>query len=146
MKRWLTGAVIALAGLGLVLRLGAAEGAMRASKPEVRTEIVATIEGQLAAFRQGDVSKAYGYAAAELRAQKSQRVFKAIVQENYPEIWANTRAEFGIVRDNGARASVTVQVYAKPDEAAYDFTLTKEAAGWRIFSVLRHEPKKNGKV
>jgi hypothetical protein len=124
----------------------AAEGAMRASKPEVKKEIVAVIEAQLAAFRKGDVDKAYGYAAAELRAQKPLRAFAAIVEGNYPEIWANTRAEPGIVRDNGERATVTMQVYSKTSDAAYDFTLTKERAGWRIYGVLRHEPKKAGKV
>jgi hypothetical protein len=124
----------------------AAASVMRASKPEVKKEIVAVIESQLAAFRKGDVDKAYGYAAAELRAQKPVRAFAAIVQNNYPEIWANTRAEPGIVRDNGERATVTVQVYSKISDAAYDFTLTKEREGWRIYGVLRHEPKKAGKV
>lgn len=119
---------------------------MRASKPETKKEIVAVIEEQLAAFRKGDLARAYGYAAAELRAQKPLRTFTAIVKENYPEIWANMRAEFGIVRDDGTRASVTVQVYSKASNAGYDFTLVREKAGWRVHGVLRHEPKKTGKV
>lgn len=126
--------------------LAAAEAPLRASRPEVKKEIVTTIEGQLAAFRKGDVAKAHGFAAAALRAQKPLPTFAAIVQANYPEIWANVRAEFGIVRDDGTRASVTVQVYAKQADAAYDFTLVRESAGWRIEGVLRHEPKKAGKV
>lgn len=134
----------ALFVVAAAMMLGAAEGAMRASKPEVKKEIVAAIEGQLAALRKGDPKKAYSYAAAELRAQKSLPVFTAIVKENYPEIWANVRAEFGIVRDDGTRAAVTVQVYSKTADAAYDFTLVKEAAGWRIHGVLRHEPTKRG--
>lgn len=124
--------------------VGAADAAMRASKPEVKKEIVAAIEGQLTALRNGDPKKAYGYAAAELRAQKSLPVFVAIVKENYPEIWANTRAEFGLVRDDGTRATVTVQVYSKTADAAYDFTLVKEPPGWRIHDVLRHEPTRRG--
>ena len=137
--------LLALAGMA-VARVFAAADAMRASKPEVKKEIVAVIEAQLAAFRKGDAAKAHGYAAAELRAQKPLRVFAGIVKENYPEIWASTRAEFGIVRDVGARATVTVQVYSKTSDAAYDFTLAKEAAGWRILGVVRHEPKAGGRV
>jgi cytochrome c556 len=134
--------------LAVVVALGARAGepALRASKPEVKKEIVAVIEAQLAAFRRGDAAEAYRLAAAELRAQKPLRVFTSIVQRNYPEIWANTRAEFGIARDDGARATVPVQVYSKTDDAGYDFTLVREPAGWRIIGVLRHEPKKTGKV
>lgn len=124
----------------------AADGDLRASKPELKQQIVAIIEAQLAAFRQGDVAKAYTFAAAELRAQKPLRVFTTIVQENYPEIWGNTRAEFGIVRDNTTQATVTVQVYSKAGDAAYDFTLARERIGWRIYGVVRHAPKQKGKV
>jgi len=119
-----------------------AESALPASKPEVKTAIVAAIEGQLAAFRKGDAAKAYSFAARELRAQKPLRTFTAIVRESYPEIWANVRAEFGIVRDDGSKATVTVQVFAKDAEAGYDYTLVKETAGWRIYSVVRHEGKR----
>src|SRR5436309_797954 len=96
-----------LIGLAILASV-AADSAMPASKPEVKKEIVAVIEGQLAAFRQGDAAKAYRFAAAELRAQKPLKTFTTIVRDSYPEIWANTRADFGIVRDDGTRASVTV--------------------------------------
>ena len=92
------------------------------------------------------MAKAYGYAAAELRAQKPLRTFSAIVKENYPEIWKNTRAEFGIVRDDGTKATVTVQVFSKDGDATYDYILAKENAIWRIHGVTRHEPKAGGKV
>ena len=119
---------------------------MRASTPEVKKEIVAVIEKQMEAFRKHEVEKAYGFASAELRAQKPFRTFTAIVKSSYPEIWTNTRAEFGIVHDDGTRANVTVQVYSKEGDAPYDFTLVKERVGWRIFGVVRHAPKKGGKV
>jgi hypothetical protein len=125
----------------LVVSASAAEP-MRASKPEVKKEIVAVIDAQLAAFRKGDLPKAYTYAAGDLRAEKSLPIFTAIVKENYPEIWANLRAEYGIARDSGTRATITVQVYAKDHDAAYDFTLSKESGGWRIYGVDRHEPRR----
>ena len=132
-----------LASAGIVR---GADDSPHASKPEVRREIVATIEAQLGAFRAGEVRKAYGYASAELRAQKPLKAFTAIVQENYPEIWTNTRAEFGLVRDDGAESTVLVHVFGHDSDAAYDYTLVKEKAGWRIAAVLRHAPKKADKM
>ena len=142
-RSWITGlAVVALAWA----ELARAETGMRASKPEVRKEVIAVIEGQLAAFRAGDTKKAYTFAAAALRAQTPLRQFLQIVQRNYPEIWANTRGEFGLVHDDGVHATVLVQVYAKTDRADYDYGLVKEQDTWRIESVLRHAPKKDDKV
>ena len=146
MKRWMMRMTLVVLGLGLGLVRGA-DGGMRASKPEFRKEVVAVIEGQLAAFRAGETQKAYAYAAVPLRAQRPVRQFVQIVENNYPEIWANTRAEFGLVRDDGARATVRVQVFSKEERADYDYGLLKERDGvWRIESVLRHAPKKPDRV
>ena len=143
-RRMILAALVAL-GLGLVPGRGA-DGGGRASKPEVRKEVVAVIEGQLAAFREGDTKKAHAFGAATLRAQRPLRQFLQIVRTSYPEIWANTRAEFGVVRDDGTRATVLVQVFSKEDRADYDYGLVKEPEGWRIDSVLRHASKKSDKV
>lgn len=124
----------------------AEESEMRASKPEVRKEIVATIDGQLAAFRKQDVARAYAFAATALQRQKPLPIFAAIVRTSYPEIWASTHAECGIVRDDGRTATVLVHVFAKDGDAAYDYTLVKEAGHWRISGVLRHEAVKEEKV
>ena len=142
-RSWIAG----LAGLALgLMAVGRADPGMRASKPEVRKEVVGTIEGQLAAFRAGDTKKAYTFAAAALRAQNPLRQFLQIVQRNYPEIWSNTRGEFGLVHDDGTHATVLVQVYAKDGRADYDYSLVKEKDAWRIDAVLRHDPKKDDKV
>ena len=146
MKRWLMRMTLVALGLGLGLVRGA-DGGMRASKPELRKEVVAVIEGQLAAFRAGDPKTAYTYAAATLRAQNPVRQFLRIVETNYPEIWANTRGEFGVVRDDGTRSTVLVQVFSQAGRADYDYGLVKERDGaWRIDRVLRHAPKKADKV
>jgi hypothetical protein len=130
----------------LLPALAGQEAVLRASKPEVRREIVAAIEGQLAAFRKHDVAKAYRYSAAALQAEKPIAVFVAIVRANYPEIWTNTRAECGIVRDDGENATVLVHVYGKDSDASYDYALTRENRAWRIKGVLRHTPTKEEKV
>lgn len=117
---------------------------MRVSKPAVRDDVTAVIEAQLAAFRGNDVAKAYSYAAIPLRAQTPQMAFARLVQKNYPEIWSNTQAEFGIVRDDGERATVVVRVVSKVGVASYDYILFKEKVGWRIGGVLRHESRPAG--
>lgn len=138
-----------LLGLSSGLLLSVLPGraaALRASKPEVRKEVVTVIDAQLQAFRRGNPEQAYRYATAAFRAQRPLPAFIAIVRDSYPEIWANTRAEPGIVRDDGARATVTVRVYSKAGDAAYDYTLAKEGAGWRILGVVRHEPRRERKT
>jgi hypothetical protein len=143
MKRWLAACLL---GLSLVILVAQAESDMRASKADVKKEIVAVIEAQLAAFRKGDAAKAYAFSATALRQQKPLRAFAMIVKDSYPEIWANTGAEFGIVRDDGERARLLVHVTAKKGEATYDYFMLKERAGWRIEGVLRHEAARNEKV
>src|SRR4051812_33319159 len=106
---------VMMMGLGL---FGAATGraqapTLPASKPAVRKEVIAVVEGQLAAFRAGDVGRAFAYAAAGLQLQMPLPRFARLVREGYPEIWANTRAEFGLVRDDGARATLMARVFAK---------------------------------
>lgn len=145
LSRWLLLAILVV-GAGSVT-IQAQLGQPKASKPEVRKEVVTSIEGQLAAFRAGDVKKAYALAAAALRAQTPQKQFQRIVETNYPEIWKNTRCEIGLVRDDGARAGVLVQVFTKDGSAGYDYTLVKERDGvWRIDSVLRHSTRKDERI
>jgi len=145
MKRWCLGILAVCLALGLI-SLDGAESALRASKSELRKEVVAVIEGQLAAFRAGDTKAAYTFAAATLRAQNPLKQFLRIVEVNYPEIWTNSRADFGLVHDDGTRATVLVQVWAKEARADYDYGLVKEREGWRIDRVLRHAPKNEKKI
>ena len=42
--------------------------------------------------------------------------------------------------------AVPVRVIAERPDAAYDYTLVKETAGWRIAAVLRHAPKRSDKI
>jgi len=125
----------------------AESGVMRASKPAVKTEIVATIEGQLAAFRGGEIERAYAYASSRLQMQTPIRRFAQTVRLGYPEIWTNERAEFGLARDDGKRATLTTRIFAKDgSSAAYDYVLVREDDFWRIAGVLRHETKEASRV
>lgn len=127
--------------VGAVVR-AAETPSLRASKPAVRAEVVASVEGQLAAFRSGEIEKAYAYASTLLQMQTPIRRFAQLVRAGYPEIWANERVEFGLVRDDGRRATVTARVFVKGGASApYDYVLAKEDDFWRIAGVLRHEEK-----
>lgn len=122
-------------------------GGMRASKSAVRTEIVEVIDGQLAAFRTKEVGRAYAYASTGLQRQTPIRRFAILVRDGYPEIWANARTEYGLVRDDGTRATVTTRVFSAGGEsAAYDYVLVREDEVWRIAGVLRHEAKNEKKI
>lgn len=138
---WLFSLFMLIGGPG-----SAAAAELRASKAEMRKEVIAVVEAQLAAFRAGDMMNAYGYAAVPLRAQNPLRAFMAIVQTNYPEIWASTRAAFGLVRDDGARATVLVHVFSNAGDAPFDYVLLKERGGWRIGSVVRHVARKKDDI
>lgn len=124
--------------------LGAAE--LRASKAEVRKDVITVIEAQLAAFRADDTAQAYGLASATLRAQFPQRRFASIIQSNYPEIWTSTEAEYGIVRDDGTRARLLVHVKSEQGQASFDYVLVKERNGWRIGSVVRDPGRRKDDV
>lgn len=141
MMRLITGFLLGLLACASPLELGAAE--MRASTSAVRREVIGVVEAQLAHFRKGKIADAYAIASAALRAQRPQPAFAAMVEANYPEIWASTRAEFGVVRDDGTRASVVVQVYSKQGDAGYDYTLVKEGGSWRVQGVLRYASRKD---
>jgi hypothetical protein len=145
MRRWF-GCLLFFAASSAVTIGRAAPGEFHASTLETKQEIVAVVAGQLAAFRAGDVNKAYTFASTALRAQTPLRTFLAIVQANYPEIWGNTAAEYGIVRDDGARATVLVHVKAAQSEAAFDYVLLKERGAWKIASVVRHIARKKDDV
>jgi hypothetical protein len=101
--------------------------------------MIAVIQAQLAAFRKGDTAKAHAYSAAALRRQYPLRAFTLVVKESYPEIWANTSAEFGLARDDGTRGRILVHVSAHETGASYDYFLLKERGAWRVEGVLRHE-------
>lgn len=129
-----------------LLAAGGEPTLMRASKPEVRKQVVATIDAQLSAFRHHDIVSAYAFFAAELQAEKPLPLFATIVRANYPEFLTNTRAEYGIVHDDGTRSTVLVHVYGTQSDASYDYTLVREAGGWRVHTVVRHNPANEDNV
>ena len=141
MKWFLTG-VVCLA-LSVLASAQSPKDEYKLSTAEVRKGVVAVINEQLADFRGGEAGKAYALAAARFKEQFPLERFAAVVQQAYPEIWANDGGQFGVVRDDGVSAVVTVQVNAKKGSTvAYDYFLLLEDSVWRIAGVIRHEAPK----
>lgn len=127
--------------LGLVLAAVLRAGdPMRASTLATRREIAATIQGQLAAFRAHDLRRAYAYGSDALQVELPFPTYAATMRTQYPDVWDNTRAEIGVVHDNGATAWVIVYVISPVGRASYRYNLVKLGRGWRVEGIARHRP------
>jgi hypothetical protein len=121
----------------LLLQVSAADPKVPLSKPEVRRQIVATIEAQMKAFRAGDWPAAYRCASKTFRSQIPPERFFTLMTERYPLVCKNTGADIGLPRDDGKNASVRVRVVGPNGASAdYQYLLEKDADGWRIAGAL----------
>jgi len=111
--------------------------------PEPRAkELTKVVDAQLVAFRDGDYSKAYGYAASSLTAQMSLRTFRRMVERGYPVIAHSKSAAFGLVFDNGEAAMVNVSIMDDSGQMHhYQYLLEREPSGWKIRGVTEVEFK-----
>jgi hypothetical protein len=108
----------------------------RYSQPAVRQELIAVITEQLEAIRSEAWDEAFALATTPFRRQSSREAFAGMIRRNYPIIWRNTRAEFGLPQDDGRGARVTVQVWSQDGRMTYQYLLLREEGGWRIAGVL----------
>ena len=132
----------ALVSLAFATFVRAAPPELEASKPPVKTEIVAVIEGQLAAFRAGDFGTAYSFASQPIREMFPLAEFRNMVSAGYPIIAASVKAEFGICLDNGSEASVFVRLEGADGKSKeYQYGLVREPGGWRITGVTEPEAR-----
>jgi len=109
---------------------------MRLSAPEVRAELVEVVGNQLAAFRAGDWKRAYAQSARSFQAVIALPQFMTLITKNYGVVWKNTRAEFGLPRDNGRVAVVPARVFSAQGSIPYQWLLVKEDGHWRITGVI----------
>jgi hypothetical protein len=123
---------------------GTIEPVLHVSSGNVRSEVTAVIEEQLAAFRSGDYRKAHTFAVSEMREALGVIEFEAMVRMGYPVIANSRSAAFGLALDTGDEAVITVRVQdGEGDSLAYQYHLRKEAGGWRIGGVTRRNDKGN---
>ena len=135
MRRWIV--LLLLAGILPALPAQpAADAPVRLSPPAVRTELVAVVTAQLAAFRAEDWPAAYACASQAFQGVMPLPQFRTLITAKYPVVQKNTRAEFGLPRDNGAVAIVPVRVFGQGTSEAFNWLLVKEGAGWKITGVV----------
>lgn len=113
----------------------------RLSQPEVRSALVGVVRRQLSALQANDWKLAYAQATREFQSLVPLRRFIALITENYPVVARNTRAEFGLPRDNGRVAIVPVRVFSANGSEPYNWILVKEGDGWRITGVVPQNTK-----
>jgi hypothetical protein len=114
----------------------AAPPLLRVSSTSVKSEITDVIEAQLRAFRDGDYTRAYSYAAEEFRELFTQADFEMMVRMGYPVIANAKLAEYGLMLDTGEQAVVTVRIRdGRNESAAYQFHLRREDGVWKIAAV-----------
>lgn len=133
--RWL------LFWIGLAGGVAAAQPVLRYSSPEARREIRAVVEMQLMALRDEEWATAYGLTAAAFRARVAPADYVRLMRRHFPVMLVNTRAEFGLLRDDGRLARVPVRVHAGDESAAYIFTLVREMRGWRVLRITVDRPE-----
>ena len=134
--------------LGLFAAAGAAEPEMRLSPKKVRDEVKAVVESQLAALRQGDFETAYRFAAEGIRRQFDARVFGLMLKRGYAPLLRHTKADVGIVHDDGdGAAQVAVTVTDRVNRStAYRYWLVQEEEGWRISGVVLEQKPPHGDI
>ncbi len=116
---------------------------MEESADTVKKELIAVIDAQLAAFREDDFSRAYGFAAGGIQAMMPPPAFEKMVRTGYPLIAHSASAEYGIALDSGDDAAIAVRVTGADEKgttAEYLYTLSKENGAWKITGVSAINP------
>jgi hypothetical protein len=132
--------------LGLLAGARPEESDLRLSTKQVRDEVKAVVEGQLAALQAGDFATAYAFAARGLKAQFDVRVFTLMLKRGYAPLLKHDSADLGLVHDNGrgaAQVAVTV-VDGLQRSTAYRYWLVLEPDGWRITGVVLEQKPPRG--
>lgn len=127
---------VALAWSGLGPAAHAEPSASHVSAEPLKHELTAVIDAQLAAFRAGDYSKAYTFAAGGIKEMFPVESFETMVKTGYPLIAGSAKAEYGLAFDTGEDAVVNVTIEnAQGQRAQYQYTLSKENGTWKITGV-----------
>ncbi|SLN20768.1 hypothetical protein ROJ8625_00753 [Roseivivax jejudonensis] len=100
-------------------------------------DIEAVIEGQMEAFRDGDVTGAFDFAAPGIRSIfRTPEVFGQMVERGYPMVWQPGEVTFGALRERDG--GLWQKVYVRDDTGALhvlDYEMRMIGDGWRIGGV-----------
>ena len=112
-----------------------AAGAHAVTEP-VKKELIAVVDGQLAAFRANDYAKAFTFASAGIQSMFAPEDFEKMVKAAYPVIAHSVSSEYGVMFDTGEEAVVNVRVQDGDKKSVeYQYLLKKESGNWKINGV-----------
>lgn len=102
----------------------------------VKKELTEVIDGQLAAFRANDYTKAFSFASSGIQGMFAPDEFEKMVKTAYPVIAHSVSNSYGVMFDAGEEAVVNVRVQnAGKQSVEYQYLLKKEAGTWKINGV-----------
>ena len=133
--RWLLFLIVLFGG-----SVAAAQPVLRYSEPETRREVRTVVETQLAALRDEEWATAYGLTATAFRSRVAPADFVRLFRRHFLVMLKSSRAEFGLIQDDGRMARVPVRIHAGDESAAYVFTLVRETRGWRVWRIVEDRP------
>lgn len=138
--------LMTMPGLGPVsrpARTGLDGAPFKLAGEKLQQQLIGVIQSQLVAFRNEDYSAAYGYAAADFKAQVSLAAFERMVKASFPQIARSRSAEYGIILENGETARVEVTIEGESGTRIhYQYTMHLEHGVWKIGSVNGGQPEK----
>lgn len=119
--------------IAMVAALVLAGGAAEADPAAIR----AVIDGQMDAFRAGDVDGAFGYAAPGIVGMfRTPDTFGEMVRRGYPMVWRPGSVEYlGVEEAGGAWTQDVLVTDAAGRLFTLEYTMVETAAGWRIAGV-----------
>jgi hypothetical protein len=112
---------------------------LRVSDPAVKSALSQIISEQLAAFHAGDFTRAYAFAALEIRNKYNRVAFEQMVRLGFPLLTRFTSTEFGPVLDDGENGVVYVRVSDARGKQLYLYSLRREGSGWKVMGVSQRE-------
>ena len=108
---------------------------------ETQTAIDATIDGQLAAFADGDYGAALAFATEDFQAGTSAEAFAEVIESDYPLLRGASGHTSSVCVAEGDQAQLIVVIEGTDgasDELVY--RMAQEAGEWRI-AVAAHVPE-----
>ncbi len=113
-------------------------GDATACPPAVLAEIDATIDGQLAAFRDGDFARALDFATAGFRSGFTPERFEEVITGSFPAARRATGHTSRQCVTDGSEASVLVEVSGDAGSQELVYQLSLEDGRWRIGGAVPH--------
>jgi len=102
-----------------------------------KEDVQATISGQLQAFLEDDVSRAYTYASPSIRAIfGTPQSFGEMVQRGYPMVWRPAGVTFLEQKETPQGRTQDVQIFDTAGTAHYlRYFVTQSPSGWKVSGV-----------